>query len=165
MLAKSGPIPRVAGWSFEPKLDGFRCLICTHGGRYRARSRRGWDMTALLPELASLPADVQLDGEIVAVNEDGYPDFHQLSARVLHKARGISVRYYACDVLACDGGSVTHLQYSERRDLLEALEVDGPHPMNERQRDRGNGRLAAARKTRSVFVSCGRSACRRSTAS
>src|SRR4051794_29673917 len=86
MLAKSGPIPRDVGWSFEPRLDGFRCLICTHGGRYRARSRRGWDMTPLLPELASLPTDVQLDCEIVAVNEDGYPDFHQLSARMLHKA-------------------------------------------------------------------------------
>src|SRR3954452_15470018 len=139
MLAKSGPIPRIAGWSFEPKLDGFRCLICTHGGRYRARSRRGWDMTALLPELASLPTDVQLDGEIVAVNENGYPDFHQLSARMLHKARGISVRYYAFDVLACEGGSVTHLAYSDRRDLLEALEVEGTARPGRRAVRRGAG--------------------------
>src|SRR3954453_8821772 len=49
---------------------------------------------------------------------------------MLHKARGITVRYYAFDVLACEGGSVTHLPYSDRRDqrdLLEALEVEGPH--------------------------------------
>src|SRR5215216_6741687 len=32
MLARSGPIPRGRGWTFEPKLDGFRCLVCTHAG-------------------------------------------------------------------------------------------------------------------------------------
>lgn len=54
MLARAGAIPAVGGWSFEPKLDGFRCLVCTHDGRFRARSRRGWDMRKLLPELASV---------------------------------------------------------------------------------------------------------------
>jgi len=59
MLARSGAIPSGRGWMFEPKLDGFRCLVCTHAGTFRARSRRGWDMTPLLPELAmALPADV-----------------------------------------------------------------------------------------------------------
>lgn len=62
MLAKSGPIPTSDGWVFEPKMDGFRCLLCTHGGRFRARSRRGWDMSGRLPELAqALPVDVQPD--------------------------------------------------------------------------------------------------------
>jgi ATP-dependent DNA ligase len=62
MLARSGPLPAGSGWRFEPKLDGYRCLVCTHG-RFRARSRRGWNMTALLPELErALPPDVQLDG-------------------------------------------------------------------------------------------------------
>jgi bifunctional non-homologous end joining protein LigD len=66
MLARSAPLPAGPGWRYEPKLDGFRCLACTHRGRLSVRSRRGWDMTALLPELADLPADVQLDGELVA---------------------------------------------------------------------------------------------------
>jgi len=48
-LERSGPLPTGAGWRFEPKLDGFRCLACTHGGRFRAKSRRGV-MTAKLPE-------------------------------------------------------------------------------------------------------------------
>jgi ATP-dependent DNA ligase len=51
MLARAGRIPTGRGWTFEPKLDRFRCLICTHAG-YRARSRRGWNMTPLLPKLA-----------------------------------------------------------------------------------------------------------------
>src|SRR5215213_3573604 len=68
MLARSRPLPRGRAWRFEPKLDGFRCLVCTHAG-FRARSRRGWNMTPLLPELAAaLPADVQLDGELVALD-------------------------------------------------------------------------------------------------
>jgi hypothetical protein len=49
MLARAGPIPITAGWVFEPKLDGFRCLICTHGARFRARSRRGWEMAERPP--------------------------------------------------------------------------------------------------------------------
>src|SRR3954452_11588156 len=104
MLAKSGPLPGVAGWSFEPKLDGFRCLVCTHGGRFRARSRRGWDMTPLLPELAhALPPDVQLDGELVALDGDGRPDFHRLGARMLHGGAGIRVTLFVFDVLAVEG--------------------------------------------------------------
>ena len=51
MLARSGPIPGGAGWTFEPKLDGFQCLVCTHAV-FRARSRRGRGMTHLLPEFS-----------------------------------------------------------------------------------------------------------------
>jgi bifunctional non-homologous end joining protein LigD len=114
MLARSGPIPTRSGWRFEPKLDGFRCLVCTHA-RFRARSRRGWDMTSLLPELgATLPADMQLDGELVALNAEGYPDFHRLSRRMLHGDTSIDVSYVAFDVLAVDGAPTTALPYRER---------------------------------------------------
>ena len=61
--AASGSVPRGPGWLFEPKMDGFRCLVCTHG-RLFARSRRGWDMTTLVFELGALPAGVQPDGEL-----------------------------------------------------------------------------------------------------
>ena len=84
MLARSGPIPSGRGWTFEPKLDGFRCLVCTDA-TFCARSRRGWDMSHLLPELrGSLPEGVQLDGELVALDETGRPVFHRLSSRMLH---------------------------------------------------------------------------------
>ena len=74
LIARSGPIPRARGWTFEPKLDGFRCLVCTHAGTFRARPRRGWNMTPLMPELAAaLPADAQLDGELVALDVEGRP--------------------------------------------------------------------------------------------
>jgi bifunctional non-homologous end joining protein LigD len=128
MLARSGRIPTGAGWLFEPKLDGFRCLTCTHGGRFRARSRRGWDMTALLPELAeALPADVQLDGELVALDGEGLPDFHRLGSRMLQRAVGVSVTYFVFDVLAVEGLSTTARPYSARRALLEDLDIEREH--------------------------------------
>src|SRR5215204_1292038 len=126
MLARAGPIPRGRGWRFEPKLDGFRCLGCTHAG-FRARSRRGWNMTPLLPELAAaLPADVQLDGELVALDADGRPDFHRLAARMLHGRAGIAATLFVFDVLAVEGLPVTAQPYAERRALLEALDLEGP---------------------------------------
>jgi hypothetical protein len=68
MLARSGPQPATAGWAFEVKWDGFRCLV----DGLRAVSRRRWNMTALLPELAGLPSGLTLDGELV-VFRDGSP--------------------------------------------------------------------------------------------
>jgi bifunctional non-homologous end joining protein LigD len=127
MLARSGAIPSVPGSLFEPKLDGFRCLVRTHA-RVRARSRRGWDMTALLPELLrTLPPNIQLDGEPVALNEDGVPDFHRLSAPLLHGRPGIRVTYFVYDVLAIEGLTTTMLPHRERRALLEQLALEGPH--------------------------------------
>jgi bifunctional non-homologous end joining protein LigD len=124
MLARADEIPRGRGWVFEPKLDGFRCLVCTHDG-LRARSRRGWDMTPLLGELAgALPVDVQLDGELAALDDTGRPDFHRLSSRMLHKRAGIDVTLFVFDALGVAGLPTTMLPYAERRALLEEILVE-----------------------------------------
>ena len=124
MLARAGALPTGLGWRFEPKLDGYRCLVCTHG-RFRARSRRGWNMAPLLPELReALPADVQLDGELVAFNSDGEPDFHLLCGRMLQGRAGIPLTYLVFDVLAFEGEPTISEPYRERRLLLEALNFD-----------------------------------------
>src|SRR4051812_50191148 len=73
-------------------------------------------MTPLLPEFApALPADVQLDGELVALDGDGRRDFHRLGARMLHGRPGIAVTLFVFDVLAVEGLPVTATPYSERR--------------------------------------------------
>jgi len=72
MLSRSGPLPNGPGWSFEVKWDGFRALVSTEDG-LRARSRRGWNMTAALPELGGLPKGLVLDAELVALNAEGDP--------------------------------------------------------------------------------------------
>ena len=124
MLARSGAIPTGRGWTFEPKLDGFRALVCTHA-RLRVKSRRGWDMTHLLPEFRPiLPEGLQLDGELVALADDGRPDFHRLSSRMLHGRAGIALTLFVFDVLAVEGLSTTMLPYCDRRAILEELDVE-----------------------------------------
>ena len=124
MLSRTGEIPSGAGWSFEVKWDGFRALVSTENG-LKVRSRRGWNMTAAVPELAELPAGPVLDGELVAFNDDGDPHFPLLSRRVLHGDRGIPVRLMVFDVLAIDGDSLLTHTYAQRRARLEALELEG----------------------------------------
>ena len=55
MLARSGPLSTRGSYAYEVKWDGFRAILSTENG-LRVRSQRGWDMTELLPELASCPA-------------------------------------------------------------------------------------------------------------
>lgn len=71
MLAKPGPLPTGSGWSFEPTWDGFRAIVRS-GKDYCVRSRRGWHMTELLPEFASIPIEGVFDGELVAFGADGF---------------------------------------------------------------------------------------------
>jgi bifunctional non-homologous end joining protein LigD len=118
--AKTGPIQTGRGWLFEPKMDGFRCLTCTHGRRFRARSRRGWAITDRLPELThALPADVQLGGELDAWDANGHPDWYRVGERVPHGDTSIGLTLMVFDVLAVEGLSVMEQPYSERRALLE----------------------------------------------
>ena len=84
-------------------------------------------MTTLLPDLARIvPEDVQLDGELVAFNAGGQPDFHLLSRRMVHKRPGIPVGLMVFDLLAVEGLSVIQQPYAERRALLDELGLDRP---------------------------------------
>jgi bifunctional non-homologous end joining protein LigD len=125
MLSRSGELPAGAGWAFEVKWDGFRALVSTENG-LRVRSRRGWNMTALVPELDDLPAGLVLDGELVSFNDDGDPHFSLVSRRILHGDRGIPVRMMIFDVLAIDGEPLLHQPLANRRERLEALTLEGP---------------------------------------
>jgi bifunctional non-homologous end joining protein LigD len=73
MLARSGRLPTSGDYSYELKWDGFRAIVSTEGP-LRVRSRRGWDMTERVGFLAELPVRAILDGELVALDEDGKPD-------------------------------------------------------------------------------------------
>jgi bifunctional non-homologous end joining protein LigD len=82
MLSHPGPLPSGSGWSYELKWDGFRAIISTEDG-LRVRSRRGWDMTSVLPELQALPSGLVLDGELVAW-KGSEPYFPLVCRRVLN---------------------------------------------------------------------------------
>jgi bifunctional non-homologous end joining protein LigD len=126
MLARSGPLPHQDGYAFELKWDGFRAIVRAGEG-FAVRSRRGWNMTALLPELAALPVDAVLDGELVALGEDAWPDFPLVCDRLLNGRASIPLIYIVFDVLELDGQATIHLPYRERRRLLDSLGLHGPH--------------------------------------
>ena len=70
-------------WIFEPKWDGFRAICYMRDGEVRFVSRRRNDLTAKFPELQSIAESVKarsavLDGEIVALDENGMPCFDAL---------------------------------------------------------------------------------------
>jgi bifunctional non-homologous end joining protein LigD len=120
MLARSGRLPASCDYAYEVKWDGFRAIVSTEG-ELRVRSRRGWDMTEHVGFLADLPVRAVLDGELVALDADGKPDFPQLCHGVLMRQRSAPLTFMAFDVLSIDGAPVTSQPYRERRRILESL--------------------------------------------
>lgn len=122
-----------AAWAFEPKWDGYRALGHLVAGELTLRSRNGVDMAGWFPELAGLAGALGrhagvLDGEVVAFDAGGRPSFEALQQRMAGRAgrrRGAPVAYLAFDILWLDGRLLTGLPYTERRRLLEDLEVAG----------------------------------------
>jgi hypothetical protein len=79
-----------------------------------AAGRRWW-MAELVPELATLPPGLVLDGELVAWGDDGLPSFPRLCDRILHRRRGIPVSYIVFDVLEVEGHPTLRQPFRERR--------------------------------------------------
>jgi bifunctional non-homologous end joining protein LigD len=122
----SQPLPEEADWRFELKVDGFRAIVSTTSG-LRIRSRRGWRMEHLLPELADLPPRLTLDGELIAWGEDKFPSFPRLCERMLQSKRGIPIAYLIFDVLEWDGLGLLNWTFRQRREVLEKLNLRGSH--------------------------------------
>ena len=125
MLLRPGAVLEGENWAFELKWDGFRAIVSTEDD-LRVRSRRGWNMTEHVSELEALPRGLVLDGELVALNDQGGPHWPRLCERVLHGNRSIAVTFVAFDVLRVDGRAVMCNPWSERRALLEELGVERP---------------------------------------
>jgi bifunctional non-homologous end joining protein LigD len=92
MLARSGRLPASGDYAYEVKWDGFRVIVSTEG-TLRVRSRRGWDMTPHVDFLAGLPVAAVLDGELVALDADGKPDFPLLCESVLQRHSSIPLTF------------------------------------------------------------------------
>lgn len=137
MLATPGDhVPLGEEWRHEVKWDGVRALAHIEGGDVTFTSRNGNRITGAWPELWRAPAgarDAVVDGEIIALNERGIPDFRVLAERI-HVRKAAAVAALAArvpatlmvfDVLRLDGRDLTRLPLSERRERLEALDLDG----------------------------------------
>jgi bifunctional non-homologous end joining protein LigD len=123
-------------WAFEMKWDGVRAIAEVRGGstkqgQLRLFSRNGVDITVSYPELDELltavEGDVVLDGEIVALDKRGRPDFSLLQGRmhvrkkadVEKAASGIPAKFMVFDILEANGESLLRTEYLERRAVLE----------------------------------------------
>ncbi len=141
MLAVAGELPEPAqdaAWGYEFKWDGVRALAAVRRGRVELWARSGIPLTARYPELRHVPdaladRDVVVDGEVVALDRLGRPDFGLLQNR-MHRTGGVEVARLAAaapvtflvfDVLAVGGRSLLDLPYGERRERLDALGAQG----------------------------------------
>jgi bifunctional non-homologous end joining protein LigD len=127
MMAVSAAIlPEGADWSYEVKWDGYRAQAVKHGSVVSLASRSLKNITRQFPDVARSAARLKatsavLDGEIVALDADGHPSFQALH----HGATGgLSVVYYAFDLLHLDGRDLTAMPLMDRRAALKRI-VEG----------------------------------------
>jgi len=134
----------IGGLSFEPKWDGFRCLVFKDGDEVELTSRNTKPLTRYFPEVVEamrtqLPERVVLDGEIFVAlrGEDGVDRLefevlqeriHPAQSRIDMLAEKTPAGFVAFDLLALDDTSYVDRPFAERRATLEqALAgVDGP---------------------------------------
>jgi ATP-dependent DNA ligase len=140
MLAKlTRTIPEGDGWLFEPKWDGFRCIVFRDGDDIELASRNERPFTRYFPELldplrASLPDRCVVDGEIVVADREGRGlDFdallqriHPAESRIRRLAAETPASFVAFDLLALDDDVLLERPLSARRD--ELLRVLRPEP-------------------------------------
>lgn len=121
MLASDAPLPTGPGWIGEPKMDGWRAIVCVTAGTVTVWSRHGTNLTDRFPEVQSLGdgPDVVLDGELVVYGADGCPDFHALATRPSRRTACLAV----FDIISLNGKAVCALIYEQRRQLLERLHL------------------------------------------
>src|SRR5205807_2179657 len=99
-------LPEGDEWLYELKWDGYRALLIKDGDDVQIRSRNDKDLTAMYPGIAAAGQrqkikQIVLDGELVALGEDGRPSFQVLQHRSSHQKHQIV--FYAFDVLYADG--------------------------------------------------------------
>jgi bifunctional non-homologous end joining protein LigD len=137
-LAKDLPAKQ-DDWTFEFKWDGIRAIAFWDGTKLKLETRNLRDVTVSWPELDGLGAalgkrTVILDGEIAAMDDRGVPSFQRLQTRMHVGDRGSAAKlaattpasYLVFDVLHLDGRDLMPLPWTERRPILEALQLAGP---------------------------------------
>src|SRR5690606_31966785 len=123
-------LPRGEGLAYEPKWDGFRCIVFRDRDEIELISRNGRPLTRYFPELLSplaeaLPERIVVDGEIVITHERGL-DFdallqriHPAASRIKLLASQTPASFVAFDLLALGDDDMRPRPYAERRELLE----------------------------------------------
>src|SRR5947208_12825410 len=117
-------LPEGLEWLWEIKFDGYRALAVKSGNDVTLFSRRRKSLNRQFPyvveALSGLPAGTVVDGEVVAMDESGRPDFNLLQNL---RAEASRIQYYIFDLLCWEDRDLTHVPMVERRALLKSLVV------------------------------------------
>ncbi|MCO5091206.1 DNA ligase D [Bosea sp. (in: a-proteobacteria)] len=115
--------PAGGGWVHEIKFDGYRIQARVAGGKVTLKTRKGLDWTrrfgAIAKAFEDLP-DCIVDGEIVALDDHGAPDFAALQAALSEEQTGNLV-FFAFDLLFLDGEDWRDRPLTARKEKLAAL--------------------------------------------
>src|ERR1700716_4115610 len=119
----AAPPPRGAGWCHEIKCDGYRVQLRVEDGEATLKTRKGLDWTekfqAIAKEGDALP-DALIDGEIVALDHNGAPDFSTLQAAI-SDGKTDNLIFYAFDLLFAGGEDLRSVPLGERKARLKKL--------------------------------------------
>ncbi len=123
-----------AQWQYELKFDGYRAVAFKSGGRVFLRSRNNRDFNNKYPSivraLAGLPDNTVIDGEVVALDDQGKPSFGALQ----QSGPATPVVYFVFDVMMIGGTSLQNEPLDARRAILEqqvAPSLDEPALLSE----------------------------------
>jgi DNA ligase D-like protein (predicted ligase) len=115
-------LPEGEEWLYEVKLDGYRALVGKRSQGVNIWSRRGNDFTAQFPQIAkaceNLESDTLIDGEIVALDENGRVSFNLLQH---HRSQARAIRFSAFDLLIYRGKSLLQAPLEMRREILNEV--------------------------------------------
>jgi bifunctional non-homologous end joining protein LigD len=120
--------PRGAGWGHEIKFDGYRMQLRIEGGKAALLTRRGLDWSARFPRIVAAGAELEdgiLDGEAVALDHSGAPDFAALQAAIAEEKTD-DVIFFVFDQLFSGGEDLRPLPLEERKVRLEASLAGAP---------------------------------------
>ena len=125
--------PTAGDWIYELKFDGFRLLAIRKGKSVELKSRNKNDLSArfddLLEPLRTLPArEFVVDGEAVALDDEGRSSFQSLQAREMEKVKR-PVYFYLFDILQLDGKDLTKLPLHARKAILQKLCANASDPL------------------------------------
>lgn len=115
--------PQGSDWVHEIKFDGYRMQMRVEGGKAKLLTRKGLDWSAKFPALivaGARLADCLIDGEVVALDNHGQPDFAALQA-ALSDGKTDRLIFFIFDCLYTDGKDIRTLPLAERKDRLKAL--------------------------------------------
>ncbi len=120
LLLPTDSRPAGEQWLYELKLDGYRAIAFKRNGAVHLRSRNDNDFNLRYPgvveALENLPENTVIDGEIVALDEDGRPSFNALQN---YGSSAAPVVYYIFDVMVLTGEDLRYKPLETRRELLE----------------------------------------------